>query len=333
MTLRVGVIGVGRFGKEHARVYSKLPGVTLVGVVDRHEERAKEVASRCGTKAFTDYPAILPQVDAVSIAAPTQAHFELAKACLERGIHTLVEKPIARSVAETEQLVQAAGKKNVILQVGHIERFNPAFQAASGWIRNPRLIDIERAAPFRFRSADIDVVLDVMIHDLDLVLALVASDPVKVDAAGRPLMFAHTDLATARLEFDGGCVAHVTANRVAAEQRRRFRAYMDDGTVSIDFAERTCQRATLTEEMARAVKSAPKTESPTEEDLRRFPQEFYRVQTVAATQGREPLEAELDAFLKAVRGEAPTVVPGEHALRVMRVAEKIQREIRGHRWG
>jgi predicted dehydrogenase len=328
MGLRVAVIGVGRFGKEHARVYSNLPGVSLVGVVDRQADRANEVAGRCKTKAFSDYRELIGQVDAVSIAAPTQSHFEIAKACLEKGIHTLVEKPIARTVAETEELVRLSNGK--VLQVGHIERFNPAFQAALPRIARPRLIDARREAPFRFRSADIDVVLDVMIHDLDLVLSLVPSDPVKVTAAGRPLMFSNSDMASARLEFEDGTVATLSANRAGVAQQRSFVVHNDRGSVSIDFGAKSLTVASLTDEFNQA--RAPDVAAPSEADLAKFPREFYRVETIPCGQGREPLEAELESFLKAVRRESPSVVPGDHALRVMRAADRIQREIRDHRW-
>jgi len=324
------VIGVGRFGKEHARVYSKLAGVKLVGVVDPSIARAKEVADRCNTKAFGDFREVLGQVDAVSIAAPTQFHFEIGKACLEKGVHALIEKPIARSVKEAEELVRLGQGK--IVQVGHIERFNPAFQAALGHVGRIRMIEARRCAPFRFRSADIDVVLDVMIHDLDLVLALEASEASKVDATGRPVMFSNTDMAVARIEFESGTVAHVTANRAAAAMERTLAAHSDRGTVTIDFGAKTCQVASFSEEMRRAQQAAPKTESPSEDELKKFPPEFYRIETLSPPASRESLEVELESFVKAINREAPVVVPAEHALRVMRVAERIQREIKEHRW-
>lgn len=330
MTLRVAVVGVGRFGKEHARVYSKLPGVRLIGVVDASLERAKEVADRCNTKASTDFRELFGQVDAVSIAAPTQHHFQIAKAFLEQNVHALIEKPIARSVAETEELVRLAQGK--VLQVGHIERFNPAFQAALPHVSGVRMIEAHRCAPFRFRSADIDVVLDVMIHDLDLLLALEPSEVTRVEATGRPVMFSNTDMALVRIEFESGATAHVTANRAAAVQERTFVIHSDRGTASIDFGAKACHVATFNEEMLRAQRSAPKTDSPSEDDLKKFPQEFYRFESIAPTAARESLEVELESFVKAVKGEAPTVVTGEHALRVMRLAERIQREIREHRW-
>jgi predicted dehydrogenase len=327
MTLRVGVIGVGRFGKEHARVYSSLPGVSLVGVVDRHAERAREVAEKCGSRPFAGVEELIGQVDAVSVAAPTRHHFEIGRACLQRGVATLIEKPIGRTLDEAEALVRAAQERRAVLQVGHIERFNPVFLAAAEHLQRPRFIEATRRSPFRFRSADIDVVLDVMIHDLDLILSLVPSEPLRVRASGRALMFAHTDSALARIEFADGTAAHLSSSRVAEEMRRELRVVTDRAVVSIDFGARTLRVASLTDEAKTALGSAPRTDSPSEEDLARLPREFYRTETITAN-GREPLEAELDSFLRAVRGEAPSVVPGEHALRVMRLAAEIQREIR-----
>ncbi len=234
--LRIGVVGVGHLGQHHARILSAMPGVRLVGVADASPERAAAVAARCQTTALADYRRLLPAVDAAVIAVPTVLHREVAGAFLQRGIATLVEKPMAGTLAEAEQLAALADATGAVLQVGHIERFNPALQALDRLPVRPRYINAERLSTFTFRSTDIGVVLDLMIHDLDLILSLIAAPVRSVAAVGVSVFGEHEDVANARIEFEDGSVANVTASRASDQAVRKMRIWGVEGYASLDFA-------------------------------------------------------------------------------------------------
>jgi predicted dehydrogenase len=251
---------------------------------------------------------------------------------LELGVPTFVEKPMTRSLADAEAMVSLARTKGARLHVGHIERYHPAYLLARDWLQRPRYIQAQRFSPFRYRSADIDVVLDLMIHDLDLVLAHAAEDPARVDAVGMSVLFAHADRASARLEFADGCVAELDASRVATGVVRKMQIFTADEILALNFGERTCRRLRPSEPLREARKSVAALEKPAEGDLKKIPQDLYAVETLATPAEEEPLHAELSAFVRAVQGKEPPLVDGEHALRVMRAAERIRQEIREHRW-
>ena len=234
--LRMAVIGVGHLGQHHARLLASLDGVDLVGVVDTKPGRAQEVASKYGGQPFTEASAILNLVDAVSIAVPTESHVDVALPFLERGIPTLVEKPLAASVREADRLIEAAEKRGVVLGAGHTERFNPAVMAALPLVADPRFIEGHRLGTFPERSLDIDVIFDLMIHDLDLLLATVRSEVVSIEAVGVHVLTPRTDIANARLRFESGCIANLTASRISRERVRKIRFFQHDSYVSIDFA-------------------------------------------------------------------------------------------------
>lgn len=333
MTLRVGVVGVGRFGQHHARIYSKLKDVRLVAVVDPSRPRAEEIAAKFGARAYADHRDVLDKVDAVSVAVPTVAHHEVGRAFLERGIPTLIEKPLAKRIEEAEDLVRVARARHTVLQVGHIERFNPAFQIVQERIRRPRFVESYRVSPFPYRSVDIDVVLDVMIHDIDIILHIVRSDLKRVDAVGVALLFKHEDMANARLEFEDGCVANVTASRVATATARKLKVYSEDAYIGIDFKDRTARVLRMSESLKAALQQVDRGAAvPKEEDLRKIPPELYAVEELRMQQPREPLEEELESFVQAAQGKRAPAVPGEHGLRAMKVADAVLREIREHRW-
>lgn len=233
-TLKTGVIGVGYLGKFHAEKYATLPQSELIGVCDSSLERAQEIAQAYETKAFTDYHKLLEQVDAVSIAVPTPAHFDVAKACLDAGVHVLVEKPICTSIEDANTLIKMAKDNNVLLQVGHLERFNNAIRAIAPQIKQPRFIESIRLAPFKLRGTDVNVALDLMIHDIDIIHSLVHKHIDFISANGASVLSDFIDIANARLEFTGGCVANVTASRISLKTERRIRIFQDNGYLSLD---------------------------------------------------------------------------------------------------
>jgi predicted dehydrogenase len=234
--LRVAVIGVGHLGQHHARLLSSMDGVELVGVVDTKPGRADEVAAKYGTKSWPASSALLGHVDAVTIAVPTVSHLEVALPFLERGVGALVEKPLASTVADAERLISTAAHGNATLAAGHTERFNPAVVAALPLVSNPRFVEIHRLGTFPERSLDIDVIFDLMIHDLDLLLAAVDSEVVSIEAVGVNVLTPRTDIANARLRFASGCIANVTASRISRERVRKVRFFQHDSYVSIDYA-------------------------------------------------------------------------------------------------
>lgn len=309
--LRAGVIGVGNLGQHHARVYTQLPGVTLAGVADTRPEKAAEVAKRHHCRAYVSYEEMLDQVDVVSIVVPTSAHFKVAKAVLERGISVLLEKPMTQTVAEADELIQLARSRGAALQVGHIERFNQAIQELKRLDDPPRFIEVHRLGPYPQRSMDIGVVLDLMIHDLDIILDLVQSPVAKVDAMGVKILSDHEDIANARLTLANGCVANVTASRVTLETKRKIRLFSSKYYVSIDY-----QKQELTLYQLR--KDLP----PGEQNLMRMIHREHR------TFGKqEPLVAELSSFVTAVREGRSPEVSGEAGRQALSVALQICEQI------
>jgi predicted dehydrogenase len=236
--IKAGVIGVGYLGRFHAQKYAALENAELVGVVDIDADKAAQVAQECGTQAYTDFRELLPLVQAVSVAVPTTQHYAVVQECLRRQIDVLAEKPLATSVAEAEELVALARQENRILQVGHLERFNPAMEELVRRVHEPHFIEIHRLAFFKERGIDVDVVRDLMIHDLDLVLSLVPGAVTEIRAAGVSVLTDSIDLANARLEFDTGCIANLTASRISVKSMRKFRLFQPKTYLSVDFEAR-----------------------------------------------------------------------------------------------
>lgn len=237
-TIKTAVIGVGYLGRFHAQKYAALADSELVAVVDANAETAARVAEECRTCALSDYRELAGQVQAVSIVVPTQQHFEVARFFLEQGIHVLLEKPMTVTVAEADELIILAAKKNCILQVGHLERFNSAVLALDGVLKEPRFIESHRLAPFNPRGADVNVVLDLMIHDIDIIQSLVRSPIRHIDADGVSVLTGEVDIANARIKFDNGCVANVTASRVSMKPQRKMRIFQPDAYISVDFQDK-----------------------------------------------------------------------------------------------
>ena len=236
--MRTAVIGVGYLGRFHAQKYASLPDSTLVGVADPSAQARDSVAAELGVRAYADYRELLGAVDAVSIVTPTPSHYETARAFLEAGAHVLVEKPMTATIREAESLVALARRAERVLQVGHLERFNAAVQAVQPALKVPRFIESARLAPFKQRGTDVDVVLDLMIHDIDLILSIVRSPVVSVDAIGSSVFSSEIDIANARLRFANGCVANATASRVSLKTERKLRLFQDDAYVSIDLQQK-----------------------------------------------------------------------------------------------
>jgi len=325
--LPVAVIGVGRLGSQHARVYASLPGVKLVAVVDRDEEKARAIARKYKALALTDQRELPPEVKAVSVVVPTSDHLAVGRDLLESGRHVLIEKPMARTVEEARELVRLARERNLVLQVGHIERFNPVVVAALPKITRPRFIEVRRISPFSFRSSDIGVVLDVMIHDIDIILELVRSDLAEVQAVGVPVLGKSEDIANARLVFESGCVADVTASRVSLKAERKIRVFQEDAYLSLDLLTGKGVHYWKGEKL-RSGEFDPTRYTPDMlGDIKAFVFGKLIGHEKLKVKKREPLAAELESFVGSVRDGTPSLVPGEHGLRALSVAERIVAEV------
>jgi predicted dehydrogenase len=237
--MKAAVIGVGYLGRFHAQKYASIDGVDLIGVCDANAEQAQKVAQELNTVAYTDYKELIDKVDLVSIVVPTQLHFEVAKEFLQKGIHILLEKPITTTVAQADELIEIAKKNKAILQVGHLERFNPALMALSDKLDKPIFIEVSRLAVFNPRGADVNVILDLMIHDIDIIHSLLGSPIKKIDTLGIKVLTNEIDMCNARLEFENGCVANVSASRVTSKAERKMRIFQQDSYMTIDFQEKT----------------------------------------------------------------------------------------------
>ena len=234
-SIKSAVIGVGYLGKFHAQKYAELSQSELIAVCDNNIEAASTVADDLGTRAINKLTELLPEVDAVSIVVPTQLHHEIAKQCLQAGKHVLLEKPMTTTLAEAKELIKLANENNCILQIGHLERFNPAILALEDTLSQPLFIESHRVAPFNPRGADVNVILDLMIHDIDIILDIVDAEVTAIDAKGVAVLSAETDIANARLKFSNGCVANVTASRAGMKSERKMRIFQHDTYISVDF--------------------------------------------------------------------------------------------------
>jgi predicted dehydrogenase len=311
--VRVGVVGTGALGYHHARLLRREAGAELVGIYDINPARAAQVARELETVAHPSLDALLERADAVTVAVPTAAHVSVGLAVLDRGRALLMEKPLADSLAGAETLVQRAAAQKMILQVGHVERFNRAVRAAARYLEDPRYLQTERLAPFQPRGTDVAVILDLMIHDLDLVLELVRSEVTDVRATGVPVLTPHVDIANARLEFASGAVANVTASRVSRDRTRKLRVFQATGYFSLDLAQGTGDFYRL---------------KPGWQGLGATTLEAIVEHVQLEAPQAEPLQLELASFLQAVRGEGEVVVTGMAGAQALalafRVADAVQ---------
>jgi predicted dehydrogenase len=302
--VRAAVVGVGYLGAFHAEKYASLPGVELVGVVDVNRARAEEIARKVGVPAVAALDELFGRIDCASIAVPTPAHAPVAAALLEHGIDVLVEKPITSTLDEGRRLVELAAARGRILQVGHLERFNPAIRSLAGILSEPRFIECHRLAPFTERGTEVDVILDLMIHDLDVILSVIDSPLERVEAVGVPVLSETADIANARLRFASGAIANVTASRVAMKRERKIRFFQADTYVAVDYGDRSIRI------------------------YRRVPGANGALPTIEANEQHfsdaDPLFDEIEAFVHAVRTRGTPLVDGVTAVRAMEVAERIR---------
>jgi predicted dehydrogenase len=331
-SIRLAVIGAGHLGRFHARLAAAMESFDLIGVVDPQPEARRSLAEEVGVAAFPSHTAVLDKIDAAVVATPTQSHHDVGRDLLSAGIHTLIEKPLASTTAQAQSLVQCAAARQRVLQVGHIERFNPAFVAARQEIDSPKYIEARRYSGYSFRSTDIGVVMDVMIHDLDLVLSLVDSAPETIDALGVSVMGQHEDVADVRLGFPDGCVAHLTASRVSYCMAREMQVWAPEGFTAIHFAEPS---ATIVRPSAELLRSLPDAEAmPADEKLAakdRFFEDYLPKQRMEP----EPCNAladELKDFAEAIHCGRPPRVTGEAGLRAVALCEQILMCIDEHAW-
>lgn len=309
--LPVAVVGVGSLGFHHARILRDLPGVQLVGIYDADPARAAFVSGELGVRAFPEIDPLLASVEAAVVAVPTTAHAEVAFRAIGRAVHLLIEKPIAASLAEADEVVRRAEEAGVLLATGHVERFNRVLRACEIYLREPRFIESHRLAPFGPRGTDVAVVLDLMIHDIDLVLSLVRSPVRRVDAVGVPILSPQVDIANARLTFENGAVANITASRVSAERMRKVRFFQHSGYISLDLAQGRGEFLRLREGFVPALSASPGS----------LAQVVDRVELHG--DGTEPLRAELESFVEAVRGEREPAVSGRAGRDALAVALEI----------
>jgi predicted dehydrogenase len=307
--VRVGVVGVGYLGRFHALIYAGLDGVELVGVADTDQMRAAQVAAEAGCAAYTDPAALLGRVDAVSVVVPTTAHLDVARPYLMAGVNLLLEKPIAPDMEQGRDILNLAAASGALLQIGHLERFNAGIMALAERIDRPRFIEAQRMGGFKERATDVDVVSDLMIHDIDIILSLLGDTLTDVRAVGTPVLTEHVDIANARLEFAGGAVANIVASRVSEQTTRRIRVFQAGGYLSLDFVGQTL-------DIARPVSQAGQARP-----------EIVRERIAVAP--RKPLDAEIAAFVDCVRSGKRPLVDGAVGLRALEVALEVRRCMAG----
>ena len=297
VSLRIGVIGVGYLGQHHARIFSELEHVQLLGVADLDRSRADMIAAKFGCAAFADWKELVAQCDAVSIVTPTTTHHEITLACLKAGKDVFVEKPVTVTLEEAREIIAAADAGGRILQVGHLERYNPAIVAASGLIQNPRFIEAERLSPFLGRGTDVDVTLDLMIHDIDIVSGLVRSKVRSINAAGDRVLTGKIDAAKAWIEFENGCKALITASRLAPEKMRSLKVHQDDSYISIDYQA---------------------------QEVRRYFKDATGIAfDVIKAESREPLKEELKDFVSCLQSRACPMVSGQEGMQALEIVLRI----------
>ena len=325
--LKVAVIGAGHLGKEHSRIYSEMPEVSLVGVVDTDKDAGEAVAQRCKTRYYSSFKEILDKVDVASVVVPTKSHYGITKELINNGIHVLVEKPMTGTVSEAEDLIKLGRQNSVILQPGYIERFNPALEAIKKLDVSLKFIECHRLSPFTFRSADIGVVLDLMIHDIDIILYLSKSKVKKIDAVGVNVIADKEDIANARIQFEDGCVANITASRVSFEPMRRIRLFSENSYISLDYQK---QEALIYKKSPKLTLKSIDIENKGVSnitDLKNFSfGDMLKIERIKMN-NQEPLRKELESFIDCVKNGKQPVVSGEEGIEAIKIADVIREEI------
>ncbi len=314
--LRAAVIGVGYLGKFHAQKYAMLDNVELIGVVDVNKENAKKIADEVGTEAFTDYKELFGKIDIASIVVPTPYHHEVGKDCLNNGVDILLEKPMTTTIEEANELIEIADKKGRLIQVGHLERYNPAVVALKDTIKEPMFIESHRLSFYQERGTDVSVVLDLMIHDIDIILNFVKSDVKHIHAAGAPIISGNVDIANVRLEFESGCIANITASRISSKVQRKIRLFQKDAYVSVDFAEKSIDIIQ---------QDTSKTDGP-------LPGMISKKLPIVES---DALEEEIRAFVESVNSKKTPSVSGEVGRDALKIALTVMDQIQKstENWG
>ena len=330
-TIPVAVIGTGHMGRHHVRVYSELPHAKLVGIVDQDLDKAAQLAQQFHTQAYSTVDPIIDKIAAASVAVPTVAHLAVARPLLERGIGVLIEKPLAPDSKTARELLETARRHNTLLQVGHTERFNPVVRAMHAMKVWPRFIETHRISPFTFRSADIGVVMDMMIHEIDIVLSLVRAKAMRVEAVGVSVLGAYEDIANAWVTFEGGCVANLTASRLALKTERKIRVFSPEAYLSLDYQKKV-GIAIKKDANADLLKFARERKA---DDLSQLAGTDYaslvKIEPLVVND-EEPLRAELEAFLHSVKTGEPPAVSAEDGAAAVELAERITQAVKEHDW-
>jgi len=321
---KTGVIGVGHLGKIHAQLLQDLPDAILLGIYDSDQEKAQTVAAELGVIAFETMESLIKEVDAVSVVTPTSDHYKVASKVLEMGKHTFIEKPISQTEEEAEKLIALAKEKNCLIQVGHIERFNPAILALEDVPLNPVFIEAHRLASFNARGTDVAVILDLMIHDIDLILHLVNSEPETIAASGVSVISSNIDIANARVEFRNGCVANLTASRISAKKMRKMRVFQKDAYISMDFTEGASEIFYLADQ-----DQTPFHDGTMALSLGQISNRDIKYNRLKREQVN-PLRKELRSFVVAIRNQLPAAVSAEEGLAALQLANRIIEKIEQH---
>ncbi len=321
--LNIGIVGVGQFGQNHARIMAASDKINLVGLYDKKKSRAQEIGNLYNIKVLPDYQQLIDRSDAIIIVVNTIAHYDLAKAALLQNRHVFIEKPITEELAQARELIDLAAQRNLRLQVGHIERFNPVILEISPLIKNPRFIEVHRIAPFSARGTDVPVVLELMIHDLDFILAFINSDVKHISASGSGVLTKSIDIANARIEFENGAVANVTASRISLKLSRQARIFQKDAYFSLDFQTKKVRIVTKSKKL---YKVYPKIIAGKFDDIHQEDVVDIREVDASSTE-KDALTTELEAFFQAIEAGSNPLVDGEAGYRALAVAQKIVEKI------
>lgn len=324
--MKVGVLGVGHLGQHHARNYMEMDSTELIGIFDIDQKRVQEIAEKNSCNVFESAQKLIAKVDALNIATPTTTHYKYAKQCLQAGKHVLIEKPICSELSQAKELVEIARSHNLKIQVGHIERFNPAVLSLSDVLLNPLFVEANRIAPFTPRGSDVPVVLDLMIHDIDIILSLVQSRVTDINAVGVPIVTEDVDIANAKIEFENGALANITASRISLKQERKIRFFQRDKYISLDYQKKAVN----------IVKKNPKIKNIMSQimsgDRNANILEMFDTEKPKIVE-REPLRAELESFIFSIENDTRPIVNGQDGYEALRVAFEIMKDIKQNRKG
>ena len=322
--LKIGVVGVGHLGKHHARIFSQIENCKLIGVYDKIPERANEIANLYSVKSFTSYEEMLLEADAIDIAATTTYHYDIAKPALMKGCHVFLEKPITSTKEQAEELVKIAAERNLNIQVGHIERFNPVLMEVVNEINNPMFIESHRLAPFTPRGSDVPVVLDLMIHDIDLILSFIPFEIKEIRASGVGILTSSIDIANARLEFENGAIANVTASRISMKRERKIRFFQKDAYISVDFQNK---KVFLLKKSPKLYSILPQIMAG---NTNYTPEDMVDMQEITTPEGgKDALTIQLESFVDSILNNKKPVVDGNDGKRALEVALRIMDIING----